>query len=230
MVHSSVKVGFSGVLALLVLAFASPETAKAQGVATGVLQRMQDHNRSIRTLNADLRRVKYDVLLKLTTLDQSGTLYYIPGETNKAYVRIDWKDPDETLLVVLSKFWFYQKNLNQYYHGKINNSDKAKGVDALSFLGKSRKELAAEFRTIFEGREKVDGVAADHIRLIPKGEAKFREVELWVDTEGMPIRIKIIEKNNDSTTLAFSSIKKDIRMNADLFKWRPPSNAKKINV
>ncbi|MCO6510758.1 MAG: outer membrane lipoprotein carrier protein LolA [Aridibacter famidurans] len=204
--------------------------AFAQGYAIGVLERMQDHNSALRTLTADLRREKKDSGLRLKTLDQTGKLSYVPAEAGRAYVFIEWRDPEEVLLVVKSTFWMYKKGINQYYYGSIDKSNKPGGSDALSFLTKSKKELTDEYRPVWLGDVKVEGTEADHMRLEPKVESKFKSIELVIDKQGMLLKISITEKNNDTSTLSFSNIKKDVRLNADIFRWRPPSDAKKIDV
>jgi len=217
-----------GMLVLALFTLFGVNTLKAQQGVNSALKRMQDHNKALQTLNATLRRVNKDNGLNIVTLNQTGELFYVPAENGKAYVRINWTDPDQVLLVVKTTYWLYMKEPNQYYTGKLGKNTKVKGVDALGFMGKSRKELADEYDTVYVGLEKVNGVSSDHLKLTPKARSNFKSVELWIDKDGMPVHISVTEKNDDTSNLSFSAIKKNLRLSADLFKWKPPSNAEKI--
>ena len=62
--------------------------------------------------------------------------------------------------------------------------------------------------------------------MTPKSTANFKMAELWVDGNGMPIQAKVVEANNDTTTVLLSDIKKNTTINLADFQQKFTKNTK----
>ena len=216
-------------LALLLGVFAVTET-KAQGVLGEILKRMEVNRNSITTLRSNITMVKYDSVLKVSD-EYQGTSMYLPLKGRDALVRIDWAKPaQETLAVANGKYVIFRPRINQAIIGSAKDakgSGKANG--ALSFMNMSKAQLKANYDIKYLGEEIVsDGTRTAHLQLIPKTAQSYKSAELWVDKDGMPIQAKIIEKNNDTTTVLLSNIKKNADINASAFNVKLPDNVQRI--
>lgn len=217
-------------LTFLFNTFAVTET-NAQIILNEILKRMETHRASLRTMQSDVTMVKHDNLLgENDTL--KGVVKYIPGkDENSMYIRIDWTKPNEKLAVIKTDYMLYRgEPINQVIVGKVSgakNSANAGGV--LSFMSMSKDQLKKNYTAQYLGRETLSsGTGAVHLKLTPKTAQKYQYAELWVDDDGMPLQMKVVEKNGDSTTILLSGVKKNVTLNAKDFKIDYPKDAKVI--
>ncbi len=61
---------------------------------------------------------------------------------------------------------------------------------------------------------------------MPKGNASFKYAEIWVDKGGMPVQTKIVEKNDDATTMRLSNLERNLKISTDEFVVKLDSNVK----
>jgi outer membrane lipoprotein-sorting protein len=92
----------------------------------------------------------------------------------------------------------------------------------------SRKELESRFQPVQDVREETlwGGVSTIHLKLVPKGNASFKYAEIWVDSAGMPVQTKIVEKNDDATTVRLTGLERNIRIAASEFEVKLDSSVK----
>ncbi len=223
------RLSFALVVTVFFSSFAASET-KAQSPLGKILERMETHRQSLTSLRANVTMVKYDSVLKVSDTTEGNSMY-VPLKGRDALVRIDWTKPSqETLSVVKGQYIIYRPRLNQVIIGNANaakGSGKANG--ALSFLNMSKEQLKANYTVIYLGQEDVGGVPTWHLELTPKTAQSYKSAELWVDGNGMPIQAKIIEKNNDTTTVLLSNIEKNKGINTNDFIVKLPKDVKRIN-
>ena len=67
-----------------------------------------------------------------------------------------------------------------------------------------------------------------HLTLVPKGNASYKYAEIWIDGGGMPIQTKIIEKNDDATTMRLTNLERNPKINDGDFKINLDANVKVI--
>jgi outer membrane lipoprotein-sorting protein len=98
----------------------------------------------------------------------------------------------------------------------------------MDLLYMSRQQLEARFQPLQDVREETlwGGVSTIHLTLIPKGNASFKYAEIWVDSSGMPVQTKIVEKNDDSTTMRLTNLEKNARIASNEFDIKLNSSTK----
>ena len=197
-----------------------PET-KAQ--LQEILNRMDKNNQTLQSLRANAIMVKYDSVLKESDTREGKTIY-LPTKGREAFVRIDWTKPEETLAVAKGKYIVYRPRLNQAITGNVKDakgSGKANG--ALAFMNMSKAQLKANYAIKYLGAETVsNGTETVRLELTPKTAASYKMAEVWVDKDGMPIQMKVIESNDDSTTILLSNIQKNVTLNGSDFSVKVP--------
>ncbi|MEP6788842.1 MAG: outer-membrane lipoprotein carrier protein LolA [Acidobacteriota bacterium] len=224
-------------LALLVGVFAVVNSNAQKGVGPigQILQRMDDHNRDLTSLKANLTMVKRNTQLNVSDTTEGSTQYLPKQKATKGvrYIRIDWTKPVvEQISVIGDSYELYRPRLNQVIVGKTNDSKNNASVSgALGFMSMSKDQLKANYDVIYIGEETIsDGKNTWHLQLTPKTTTSYKLAELWVDPDGMPRQAKITERNNDTTTVLLSNIHKNEKVDAKLFKLSYPGSAKKISA
>lgn len=213
---------FAIALAFFFGAFAATDS-NAQGVLNDILKRMDAHKNALQSLEADVKMSKYDSLLKISDTT-SGDTYYLPGKGRDAYIRINWTKPlEETLVVKSGKYILYRPRLQQAIVGKVSDADKnTKTNSALDFMNMSKSQLRNNYKIQMLDNEKLGGEELWHLKLTPKTKKSYQYAEIWVDGDGMPIQAKIVEQNNDSTTVRLSNVKKNVKIDAAVFNFKIP--------
>lgn len=215
----------------LVVLSASVVDAHGQNVLGEILKRMDINNRSIQTLRVGVTMTKFNP--QLNTSDVSvGSASYLP-KAAKRYVRIDWTQPlQEHISIIGDDYELYRPHIKQVITGKVNKAkNNAAAGGALSFMNMSKSQLTANYDVTYMGEETLTGgVKVWHLQLNPKTATSYKHAELWVDGDGMPRQAKIVERNNDTTTVLLSNIEKNITLRGEIFKLKYPSNVKKIKA
>ncbi|MBA2605377.1 MAG: outer membrane lipoprotein carrier protein LolA [Acidobacteriota bacterium] len=211
---------FSGV-------FTVTET-RASNPLPEILNRMEVNRNAMKTLRSKVTMVKYNAQLKESDTNQ-GTSIFMPTKGRDALVRIDWTKPvEETLAVVNGKYVFYRPRLKQAIVGNAKDAKgNGKANGALSFMNMSKDQLKANYTIKYLGQEKVSGdVPTWRLELTPKKATSFKMAELWVDGNGMPIQAKVVESNNDTTTVLLSDFEKNAKINLSQFEVKLPKDTK----
>jgi outer membrane lipoprotein-sorting protein len=206
----------------------SPTDVKAQGAGfvSSLLNRMERNRQSLKSLRASVDMVKYNA--QIGDEDKyKGVVLYLPAAGRNAYVRVDWSYPQkETLAVADGKFTLFRPRLKMAYQGKAGTGRGKSGV-AFEFLNMSRQQLASRYDLQPMGEETLwGGVSTTHVKLVPKGGASFKYAEAWIDAGGMPVQTKVIEKNDDSTTVRLTNMQRNANIPLEEFFLKLDSNIK----
>jgi len=157
-----------------------------------------------------------------------GVVLYVPSGARDASVRIEWRKPQHEILAVSNgKYTLFRPRLNMAYVGSSKSSrNKAGGVLELMYM--SQQQLEARFQPLQDVREETlwGAVSTIHLKLVPKGNASFKYAEVWVDSSGMPVQTKVVEKNDDATTMRLTGLEKNVRISGDEFSVKLDSNVK----
>jgi len=203
--------------------------ANGQGILQEILKRMDSQNKSLTSLRAKVTMVKVNSQLgdSDTTI---GTALYLPQKGKDAFVRIDWQSPEESLAVVNKQYIIYRPRLKQAYQGTVDKAKgNAKASGALAFMNMSRAQLKANYDVAYLGEATVSsGEKTWHLQLTPKVKTSYKLAEIWVNADGFPVQPKVVELNNDSTTVLLANLEKNVTLNAGLFQIKLPSDTKVI--
>ena len=193
----------------------SPKAANGQsaGLVSSVLNRMERNRQSLKSLKASLSMEKYNSQLR--DKDQYvGTVMYVPATGRNASVRIEWQKPQHEILAVSNgKYTLFRPRLNVAYQGSSSSkNNKAGGI--LDMMYMSKQQLEAKFQPVQDVREETlwGGVSTIHLTLVPKGNASYKYAEIWVDSSGMPVQTKMVEKNDDTTTMRLSGMERNLKI------------------
>jgi outer membrane lipoprotein-sorting protein len=219
-------------LALLASALiTSPQAASGQsaGLVSSVLNRMERNRQSLKSLKASLSMEKYNSQLR--DKDQYvGTVMYVPATGRNASVRIEWQTPQHEILAVKDgKYVLFRPRLGIAYTGSSSSSrNKAGGIMDMMYM--SKQQLEAKFQPVQDVREETlwGGISTIHLTLVPKGNASYKYAEIWVDSSGMPVQTKMVEKNDDATTMRLSAMERNLKINSDEFNLKLDSSVKII--
>ena len=211
----------------------SPEAANGQsaGLVSSVLNRMERNRQSLKSLKATLSMEKYNSQLR--DKDQYiGNVMYMPASGRNAFVRIEWQKPQHEILAVANgKYRLYRPRLGQVLEGKAGSvSGKGGAGGVLDMMYMSKQQLEAKFQPVQDVREETlwGGISTIHLTLVPKGNAGYQYAEIWVDSGGMPVQTKIVEKNGDATTMRLSGMERNAKISTDDFNLKLDSNVKII--
>jgi outer membrane lipoprotein-sorting protein len=209
----------------------SAQSASAQGPLGQILNRMDTFNKSLQSVQADVTMLKHNPQLG-TTDTYSGSTSYLPKAKGKMYVRLDWKKPSvENMVVIGEDYKLYKPGINQLYVGKVNKAKSSAGAgNALAFMNMSKDQLKANYTIVYLGEESAAGQATWKLQLTPKTSANYKSAELWVAPNGMPIQAKVLEQNNDTTTVMLSNIKENQTIDVRIFALSLPKDVKTIKV
>jgi outer membrane lipoprotein-sorting protein len=222
-------------LLLAVLAGASiissPKATNGQsaGLVSSVLNRMERNRQSLKSLRASLSMEKYNAQLR-DKENYNGFVLYMPASGRDASVRIEWQRPrHEILAVAKGQYTLFRPSLGQAIVGKSGSvKGKAGASGVLDMMYMSKQQLEAKFQPVQDVREETlwGGVSTIHLTLVPKGNASFKYAEIWVDSSGMPVQTKIVEKNDDATTMRLSGVERNLKISSNEFSVPLDSSVK----
>lgn len=204
---------------------------QSAGLVSSVLNRMERNRQSLKSLKASLSMEKYNAQLREKD-NYSGWVLYAPASGRNASVRIEWQRPQhEILAVVNGKYRLYRPRLNQVLEGKSGSvAGKGGAGSVLDMMYMSKQQLEARFEPVQDVREESlwGGISTIHLTLVPKGNAGYKYAEIWVDSAGMPVQTKIVERNGDATTMRLSSLERNPKVNSGDFDLKLDSSVKII--
>lgn len=208
-----------------------PVQGQSAGLVSSVLSKMERNRQSLKSLRAGISMEKYNAQLG-DSEHYRGIVLYVPTGAREASVRIEWKSPQHEILAVSNgKYKLFRPRLNVVYEGSSKSTrGKAGAGSILELMYLSRQQLEQRFQPIQDVREETlwGEVSTIHLKLVPKGNASFKYAEIWVDSSGMPVQTKIVEKNNDSTTMRLTATERNVKISGDQFNLKLDSNVKVV--
>jgi outer membrane lipoprotein-sorting protein len=221
-------------LLLTALSISSTPTTNAQsaGLVSSILGRMEKNGRSLKTLRANITMWKYNAQLRDEDTYQ-GVVLYIPGPggSRASFMRLEWTSPQhETLAISKGSYMFYRPRLNTVIVGTTGSVKEAKNNDVLQLMGMSAAQLRTRFGDLQDVRDETlgGGVWTQHFRVNPKGAASYKYIEVWVDKEGFPVQTKMVEKNDDATTVRLTNVQKNQMISPSEFILNLDASVKRV--
>ena len=219
---------------LSALVIVSPTTTKGQGagLVSSVLSRMEKNRQSLKTLRAGISVVKYNSQIGVED-KYNGVVIYMPSAGRQASIRIDWTSPRREVLAVNNdKYTIFRPALSTAYKGAVSKMKDNKAGGLMEMLNMSRGQLESRFHPVKDVREETlwGGVGTIHLTLVPRGNASYKYAEVWIDSAGMPVQTKIVEKNDDSTTMRLTNLEKNQKINSSDFEVKLDSSVKIVKT
>jgi outer membrane lipoprotein-sorting protein len=209
----------------------SPRATNGQsaGLVSSVLNRMERNRQSLKSLKASLTMEKYNAQLRDKD-NYTGWVLYLPGSGRDASVRIEWQKPQHEILAVSKgQYTLFRPRLMQAIVGKSGSvRGRAGASSVLDMMYMSKQQLEAKFQPVQDVREETlwGNVSTIHLTLVPKGNSSFKYAEIWVDSSGMPVQTKIVEKNDDATTMRLSGMERNVKISSEEFNIKLDSGVK----
>ena len=228
------KIFAPALAALMLLASLSvaPPRAQAQGpgLISSILNKMDRNRRTLGSMRAGLYMEKYNAQLRDTD-KFTGDVAYVAGKGRDANVRVDWVKPAQEILAVYDgQYTLYRPRLRQAYKGLTKNAgSKGKASNVLGFaLSMTSAQAKNQFNVelVGEGELYKGSPHVWWLKLVPRGNAGYQYAEVWVTDDGMPIQTRVIEKNNDSTTVRLTNIQRNPNIPANTFDVPLPEGTK----
>ncbi len=216
-----------------------PNSGNSSTVLNEILKRMEAHQKNLKSLRADIKMINYDSQFNDREIFE-GSAIYLPSKTQDSMVRIDLAKPRKEIFVSLKgKYLVYMPILQQVFTGNLDrktrdpfvflNFSREKLQNPLAFLNFSRKKFKTNFKIKFLGQEKLsDQIPVWHLEFTPKDGTFYKSVELWLDINGMPVQVKLIEKNDNYSIIHLSNVRKNVPVNASEFKVILPKETKLV--
>ena len=225
------SLGLAIVLSAIIAISSIPLKASAQsaGLVSSIFSKMERNGRDLRSMRAGISMEKYSAQLRDSD-KRTGKVIYMPGAGRNSFVRVDWQRPQvENFAVVDGKYTLLNPRLKVAYVGDAN-SNNGKVNSVLGFgLNASKSHLASTHDTQGVYEETLwGGVRTTHMKLVPKGAARYSYTEIWVDASGMPVQTKVVEKNGDSTTVRLLDVQRNAPVAKSEFKIDLGSDIKKV--
>ncbi len=229
-----IPVSLSVALFVSALAFlpATPANGQTAGLVSSIISRLEKNRRSLKSMRANIVMEKYDSHLRDKDT-YSGLVLYIPGASgnNSAFVRLEWQRPQHEILAVANgNYTLYRPRLGQAYVGKTGRIKSDRDSDVLALMNMSAAQLRTKFGEFQDVREETlwGGVWTQHFKAIPSGPAGYKYIEVWVDKDGMPVQTKMVEKNDDWTTVRLTNVERNPSIPMDQFKLNLAAGVKII--
>jgi len=221
-------------IALTIVATALvPSVANAQkrGVLREILRRMDKNARKLKSLRADVRMDKFNLQLRETDVITGSAIYLAKKKKRPVLTRIDWRKPvAESFVLSGDNFDLYRPRLRAHYVGTVSGmKSKHNGPkNPFDFLTMSKKQIRDSFIVSYISQDTIAGTATWRLELEPKEKAAYQSAEMWIDSNGMSLQIKIIDRNEDTTTVLLSNVKKNAKVKAADFKLNIPKGVRII--
>jgi outer membrane lipoprotein-sorting protein len=224
---------FVAALLLTLVSLPGATTANAQaGLVSSILNRLEKNRQSLKTLRANITMWKYNSQIRVEDQYQ-GVILYIPGVggSRNSFVRLEWTSPQhETLAVAKGNYMFYRPRLKQVIVGTTRSVAGGKNNDVLELMSMSATQFRTKFGEFQDVRDETvgGGVWTQHFKVTPKGPASYQYIEVWVDKEGLPVQTKMVEKNNDATTVRLTNVQKNSTISPGEFELKLDSSVKRV--
>jgi outer membrane lipoprotein-sorting protein len=221
-------------LLLTALSIHPTSVARAQsaGLVSSLFNRMEKNQRSLKTLSATITMWKYNAQLRDEDKYQ-GIVLYIPGAagSSSAFLRLEWTNPQHEILAVQNgNYSLFRPRLGTVVEGKTGSIKSSRDSDVMALMSMSATQLRTRFGETQDVRDETlsGGVHTTHFKVFPKAAASYKYIELWVDDGGMPVQTKMVEKNDDATTVRLTDVAKNQGISMDQFKLKLDSNVKRV--
>jgi len=208
-----------------------PAASDAKADLERVIAQMDRTAANFHTTQASFVWTQYNAVINDIADTQKGTVYFRrTGKQVEMAADITDPAPPKYVLFTGSKVQVYQTKIDQ-----VTQYDTGKDRAAFeSFLvlgfGGSGQDMLKSFDVTYLGVERVDGVDAAKLDLVPKSEKArntFNHIWLWIDpTRGVSVRQKLFAPDGDYRLADYSDIRLNEKIPDSAFKLKTTAKTK----
>lgn len=194
-------------LALAASTFA-PQVARADDAASAIVKQVEAKYRTVTSIKATVVQTTKSELFGAETVKGELVL--------KRPAMMRWNFGDQKMFVTNGKkMWVYTAEDKQV----IEYDDISSGRATADSLLTSMDKLTQTFDI-----KVVSTAATGHqLQLKPKSEAQFKEIDLTLNSELVPVLVVITDTFDNVTTMAFASVQLNAPADDSLFTFQPPA-------
>ena len=197
---------------------------KGNGGFTQVLARAAAAYADVQSMQADFAMTMTNPLLRRTT-NSRGTMSQLRPDR----IALRFTQPDGDVIVSDGEyFWIYYPSVDEKQVIRMPASQGATGgVDLQAqFIG----DPTERFEATLHGTEDVGGRPAYALTLVPRGNVGYKSLEVWLDTRDyLARRFEITEENGSVRRFDLSSLRTNVRLGDDVFRFTPPADARIVD-
>lgn len=217
--------------ALLLLATCGGPLAKAQSNAPleKVLDQMDSAGKNFSTAQASFVWDQYTFVVKVTDT-QEGTIYFRRAG-NDTQMAVDITAPYPKYVVLTGgKLQLYEPRIDTVtVYNLQKNQSEFESFLVLGFGGGGHSMLKS-FEVSYLGTEKVDGIEASKLDLVPKTpkvQQMFPHIVLWIDpARGISVRQQLFQGGGDYRLAIYSDIRLHQKIADNVFKLKTDAKTK----
>jgi outer membrane lipoprotein carrier protein len=204
---------------------AATEITRADGQDPGaaILERASQAYEGLRSLQADFTMELENPLLR-RTITSRGTIF----QRSPDRILLRFTEPAGDIIVGDgTHFWVYYPSVNREQVTRAPASQGGSGgVDLRAqFVGEPRDR----FNYTLAGTENIAGRPAHILTLVPKEDAGYRSLKVWIDDQdAIARRFVILEHSGATRTFTFASLEKNPTLGDDLFQFTPPPGVRVV--
>ncbi len=191
----------------------------AQGQAAEILRAAERAATATRTLEAGFSQTVTVPLLDQTQRSR-GRLYQ--RKPDRFLMR--FTEPAGDVMVADGRhFWIYYPSVDAK---QVIRASLAEGAGAVDLQRQFLSNPVERFNATLEGTESVGGRPAWVLTLVPRREAGFRRLKVWIDrADHLARRFEITEENESVRRIELSGVRVNGNVPASLFTFTPPAGA-----
>ena len=229
--------GFSGkragVFLVLWLVGLLAAPSRTQDPLQQILSRMDQTAANFRTTQAAFVWDQYQKVVDETDT-QKGTVYF-RRSGNEVQMAADIEDATSPKYVLFtdSKVEVYQPRIDQVTRYNTGKDRAAFESFLVLGFGGSGKDMLKSFEVTYAGNDKVDGIDAAKLQLVPKSEkvrGTFDRIWLWIDpARGVSVQQKLFAPSGDYRLAKYSDIQLNQKIPEDRFKLKTTGKTKFVS-
>jgi len=186
-------------------------TKQSEDSLKAILKRMDAAAADFHTTQASFEWIQWEKVIGDVVDTQKGKIFFrrSNGRIEMA-ADIDQPAPEKQVLFADDKVSLYETRINRVtVYGVGKNRAAFESFLVLGFGG-SGEDLLKAFDVTYSGKEKIAGIDADRLDLVPKADKvknTFSKITLWIDpARGISIQQQLFEPSGDYRLAKYSDI------------------------
>lgn len=198
-----------------------------------VLANMDKASAGFRSMQADVRWVKYTALVEDETVEE-GTMVVRRGKNNRVDLLIEFEKPYAYFLAVEgTKVEIYRPKIAEVQQYDLSKRREMLEQALLLGFGTSGKFLRENYNVDLLGEEEVAGQETVKLELVPKAEdmrKNIPRIEMWVSKESwQPVQQKMWQPaRGDYRLYTYTNIKENPSLPDKAFELKIPRGVKRV--